>query len=237
MSNNYFAFKKFTVHQEHCALKVCTDACLFGAWVAARSEILQPQNILDIGTGTGLLSLMLAQKTTAMIDAVEIDAHAAKQATANFADATWIERLKVHHTSIQAFEPDHFYDLIISNPPFFENDLKSVSNKRNLALHSAALSLEELLQFATDHLTAKGFFAVLLPFHRTAYFEELAIANFYLYDKLLVRQTPAHPYFRSMLLFGKSQGSTNEDEIIIRNDNQQYSEAFTHLLKDYYLYL
>lgn len=218
-------------------MKVCTDACLFGAWVATQSEILQPQNILDIGTGTGLLSLMLAQITTAMIDAVEIDAHASKQATANFADAPWKERLKVHHTSIQAFEPDHLYDLIISNPPFFENDLKSVNDKRNLALHSAALSLEELLQFATDHLTAKGLFAVLLPFHRSAYFEELAIANFYLHHRLHVRQTPAHPYFRSMLLFGKSQGSINQDEIIIRDDNQQYSEAFTHLLKDYYLYL
>lgn len=241
MPNNYFQFKQFTVQQEHCAMKVCTDACLFGAWVAekVKSENSKVKSVLDIGTGTGLLSLMLAQKTQASIDAVEIDKAAATQAQQNFDASPWKERILVHNNSIQELHQiaNQPYDLIISNPPFFENNLKSDDSKRNLALHSSELSLEELLNAITIHLNRDGLFAVLLPFHRTSYFEKMAGAKYCLHEKVLVKQTAKHNYFRSMLLFGTTQVEAIEKEIIIREEGQQYGNAFIKLLKDYYLYL
>ncbi|MBC7588734.1 MAG: methyltransferase [Chitinophagaceae bacterium] len=227
------------MQQEHCAMKVTTDACLFGAWAASiiNNEKLIITKGLDIGTGTGLLSLMLAQKSSAPIHAVEIDAAAATQATENFASSPWKERLHVHQTSIQQFNhPTNLhFNFIITNPPFFDNDLKSENEKRNLALHSSSLSLKELLQAIKANLTNDGCFAILLPYHRTNYFMELAIENgFYLQEKVLVKQTEKHDYFRSMLLFSYQQTSTIETEIIIKQNNQ-YSPAFIHLLKDYYL--
>ena len=247
MPNNYFQFKKFTVQQEHCAMKVTTDACLFGAWAASiiNNEKLIITKGLDIGIGTGLLSLMLAQKSSAPIHAVEIDEAAATQAKENFALSPWRERLHVHQTSIQQFsnppinqltnKPINAFDFIITNPPFFDNDLKSEDEKRNIALHSSSLNFTALLQAIKANLTNDGCFAILLPYHRTNYFMELAIENgFYLQEKVLVKQTEKHGCFRSMLLFSYQQTSTIETEIIIKQNNQ-YSEAFIHLLKDYYL--
>jgi tRNA1Val (adenine37-N6)-methyltransferase len=224
-------------------MKVCTDACLFGAWAAekVKSEKSKVKTFLDVGAGTGLLSLMLAQKNNdAIISAVEIDEQAAKQAQQNFEASPWKDRLNVYHTSIQLFNQStlQLYDLIISNPPFFEKDLKSNDNKRNLALHSAELSFEELLQVITKHLKEDGVFAVLLPFYRTTYFEKLATVNNYtLHEKVLIKQTPKHDYFRSMLLFSKQAVTYAEKEVLIMNEQGSYTDEFIALLKDYYLYL
>ncbi len=239
MPNNYFQFKEFTVQQEDCAMKVTTDACLFGAWAAMmmNSEQWAINNILDIGTGTGLLSLMLAQKATAQIHAVEIEEAAANQAAGNFSLSPWKDRLHVHPASIQQFSNRSTlqFDFIITNPPFFDNDLKSESPKRNLALHGSSLSLEELLKAIKINLSPNGKLAILLPYHRTDYFIDLA-EEFYLQKKALVKQTEKHPYFRSMLLLSRMQVTTKETEIIIKQ-NSRYSAAFTYLLEDYYLHL
>ncbi len=222
-------------------MKVCTDACLFGAWTAKIIIHKQlPCNlILDIGTGTGLLPLMLMQQSgNSQIDAVEIDTAAAKQAAANFAASLWQERLRVFNTPIQSFTSPGQYHFIITNPPFFQNDLASSDAQRNVALHSHQLSLEELLAAVQKHLTATGHFAILLPYHRTPSFELLAQkAGFYLHIKTKVQQTPVHPPFRSMLLFGKAQKAVESSTIIIKNKEGNYSEEFTALLQAYYLYL
>ena len=139
MANQYFQFKQFTVQQDACAMKVTTDACLFGAWVANRINglDLKGKHFLDIGTGTGLLSLMVAQQTDASIDAVEIETAAANQAQENFEQSPWNNKLFLHNSSIQTFIPQHKYDFIFTNPPFFFNDLKSKNHARNIALHDS----------------------------------------------------------------------------------------------------
>lgn len=237
MSNTYFQFKHFTIHQERCAMKVCTDACLFGAWVGNNVERykLGVERILDIGAGTGLLSLMLAQKTTALIDAIELDEHTAEQAAENFEATAWKERLQVIQGDARLVHLGRKYDLVISNPPFFENDLKTEDSRRNIALHSDSLSLEELLTVIKKNLAENGRFAVLLPYHRKKEFEQLAIAGgFNVAEEVSIKQTPAHPYFRVILLCTTVVATAAHTSIFIR-DSDEYSSAFTNLLKDYYL--
>src|SRR5688572_8352762 len=175
MPNTFFRFRQFVVHQEKATMKVCTDACLFGAWVASRGTALAPRAVLDIGTGTGLLSLMVAQKINAVIHALDVERGAFLQARDNFAASPWTDRLKIFFGPVQTFEPPNsLYDLVISNPPFYHNDLKSPDDGRNIALHGTALSFEELLSGARTFLHEQGFFAVLLPYEKAAGFLELA---------------------------------------------------------------
>lgn len=232
MANHYFRFKQFIIHQEKSAMKVCTDACLFGAWVAAK---VNPVRVLDIGTGTGLLSLMIAQNSDSMIEAVEIDKDASHQAQLNFNLSPWSKRLHVIHSSIQDFEGEN-YDLIVSNPPFFNKDLKSGNAARNLALHGDALTLAELISSVKKMLAKNGVFAVLLPVHRAEHFEQLINQNsLFIHEKLVVKQTPRHQPFRICYLISDYFVDINEIAITIKDENDRYSEKFDELLKDYYL--
>lgn len=220
-------------------MKVCTDACLFGAWVAEKiSGYTSIKNILDIGAGTGLLSLMLAQKTTAAIDAVELNKEAALQAAENFNASPWKERLQVYETSIYDFNPGKKYDCIISNPPFFEDDLRSSNASKNAAKHDTTLMLDELLHQIKRLLKDDGIASVLIPFHRTAYLEKIISDNgFFVHEKLLVKQSVEHNYFRSQLIFSRQLKEPVIKELFIHNAERQYSDEFTTLLKNYYLKL
>ncbi len=239
MANTYFQFKQFTIHQDNCAMKVCTDACLFGAWVAnelAANNHLQ--SCLDIGTGTGLLSLTLAQKTSAFIDAVEIDKAAFEQAKENIYQSPWSDKISIINTDINAFDTNKKYDCIISNPPFFEGDLKSSISNKNAAKHDTTLTLQQLLQVVDKTLQQDGYFAILLPYHRTDFFIEAAAKSaLYLSKKVLIKQTSGHDYFRAILLFERQQKIVSNEEIIIKDETNNYTEAFVGLLKDYYLFL
>jgi tRNA1Val (adenine37-N6)-methyltransferase len=241
MPNHYFQFKEFTVYQDACAMKVCTDSCLFGAWVASVLRQQRPpvQQILDIGTGTGLLALMLAQQVPAAIDAVEIDEAAAQQAAANFSAAPWSSRLKVLHSAIQelAKTTARQYDFIIINPPFFENDLQSGQGNRNLALHSKALKLTELIEAIQQLLKPDGYFAILLPFSRCTYFKtEAEKSGFYPNRELRVKQTTGHDFFRSMLLFSRQTSAIDPEDMAIKQ-GADYTNGFRELLAPYYLML
>ena len=221
-------------------MKVCTDACVFGAHVAAHIDhaAVDARAILDIGTGTGLLSLMLAQKTGATIDAVEIDIAAAKQANENFEASPWKDRLKVFNADVVNFEPGKKYDCIIVNPPFYENDLRSPHEGKNKAMHELTLNLELLLTIIRKHLSTTGFFSVLLPYHRVAAFiESAANHQFYLQELVLLQHTSNHPWFRGILYFAGKQATTIKKEMAIKNTAGIYTSAFSNLLKDYYLYL
>ena len=238
MPNNYFQFKQFTVFQDKCAMKVCTDACLFGAMVPPAPPKGE-YSVFDIGTGTGLLSLMFAQKNpAAIIDAVEIDEDASEQAKDNFVTSPWPERLNIFHADILNFDPQKKYDCIISNPPFFEDDLKSTDENKNNAKHDTSLSLIQLLQIVESHLNRDGIFAVLLPYHRVNYFiEEASKFDLYLNQQILIRQTPKHDYFRGILFFSTVKTQLQNTEIIIKDNEGKYTDAFVAALKDYYLYL
>ncbi|MBS1511575.1 MAG: methyltransferase [Bacteroidetes bacterium] len=238
MPNPYFRFKQFTIHQDQCAMKVCTDACLFGAQVAAWIKEMPAKTILDIGTGTGLLSLMLAQQTNAAIDAVELDTAAYAQARENVTQSPFKEKITIIHADINQLDKEKLYDGIIANPPFYEADLRSDDAGKNAAKHDTALTYDQLLAAISDHLVPGGWFAVLLPYHRSNYFEQLALKkNFHCNKKLVVQQTVTHDYFRSILLFSCSNIATAQSSLYIRNGANQYSEEFVSLLKPYYLTL
>lgn len=220
-------------------MKVCTDSCLFGAWIARLIETgrIRAETVLDIGSGTGLLSLMLAQKSGAAITSVEIDENSWQQSKENFEQSPWSSQLKAIHADIKIFDPQHSFDLIISNPPFFENDLISGNENKNIAKHHAALTLQELASWSANHLRKEGNFIVLLPFHRAGYFKKIASENnFFLKEELLVKQTPRHSFFRTILWFGKEpQEMEASHEITIMKQSGDYTPEFRDLVIDYYL--
>ena len=234
MSNSWFRFKQFTIQQHSTSMKVCTDSCLLGAWTAMR--IKNVNHILDIGTGTGLLALMLAQKTGARIDAIESDPEAVQQAKQNITDAPWTDRIRILEADVRTHRFETVYDFIITNPPFFESDLRSPEKKKNMAKHDESLTLEQLIGSIRSCLDPKGSFSILLPFHRTDFFERLAVANgFFLMEKLTVRQTTHHAPFRSIGLYGTTEpGKLLQSEMPIKDESGKYSAAFRELMNEYY---
>jgi len=279
MANTYFQFKQFTVHQEHTAMKVCTDACLFGAWLAADEAILNARKILDIGTGTGLLSLMVAQAkfsdpenssflnissaknsfkkiASEKIIAVEIETEAAKEAIKNIEASPWKENIIVEHTPIQNFSNILFeinspekseqndelkFDCIISNPPFFEGDLQSPNANKNLASHSTALPWQDLLIHVDRLLKAEGFFYVLIPALRAYTMQKLATEKgIELVEEVVVFNAAKQKPFRVLQKFQKTNDSVKEikrSNFIIKDAENNYTEAFVKLIKPYYLHL
>jgi len=222
------------VWQDQCAMKVCTDACILGA----SADVASSQRILDIGAGTGLLSLMLAQRSPASIDAVEMDEKAYRQTCQNVARSPFSDRIRVHHGRIQDFtnpEPGP-YDLIISNPPFFENHLRSPDRSRNDALHTTTLSLGELLDAIARLLHPTGKCSILLPVYESRLLEEAAnIRGLFTMHRLKVRHSPTHPLFRIVTTIARSPAPIREEELSIYEGGQVYSESFRTLLRDYYL--
>jgi len=218
-------------------MKVCTDACILGAWFA--EKIPSYSMVLDVGSGTGLLMLMLAQKNKAKISGIEIDLPAYKQLKENIEQSKWHERLKAFPGDVRTHSFTEKFDFIIANPPFFENDLFSPVDEKNIAKHSKELSLEELIKVIDINLDASGSFGILSPYPRAAYFEELALQHhFFLKEKLSVRQTPSHHFFRSIMHFSRNKENMPDAfELCIHNEQGKYSNEFVELMKDYYLYL
>jgi tRNA1Val (adenine37-N6)-methyltransferase len=240
MPNSYFQFKQFTIYQHKSAMKVTTDACLFGSWIA--EELKQRENriqILDIGTGTGLLSLMVAQKNHVLIDAVEINVDAAEQAMENIRSSPWEESIHVINKNILDIKTPKTYDVIISNPPFYENELSSPNKEKNKAHHSTELNLRQLFEIINKQLNDRGEFFLLLPYKRNIEIDALINEfNFHVSKKIILSPSSIHSPFRIMIRAGKIYRSeTQVFELAVKNEDQQYSAAFISLLKDYYLHL
>jgi len=242
MANSYFKFKQFTIHQDRCAMKVTTDSCLFGAWVAKQlsDEHHRTTTMLDVGTGTGVLSLMAAQKNPQLIiDAIEIDDSAFAQATQNIFETKFKNEIRVYHDNVLQEKSGKKYDIIVSNPPFYEKELKSLNNEKNLAHHDEGLLLEDLLPIIKVRLNDNGVFYLLLPHKRKNEIESLFRKNNLHCSKIIsVSQSTKHEYFR-ILIEGKLHGqhSQVENELSICDESGNYTSEFIALLGDYYLNL
>jgi tRNA1Val (adenine37-N6)-methyltransferase len=223
-------------------MKVTTDGCLFGAWVAKQlsEEHFGAGAMLDIGTGTGVLTLMIAQKNPQLvIDAIEIDDSAFVQASENISKAGFKNEIRICRGDIRHETFGKEYEVIISNPPFYENEIKSASNQRNFAHHDEGLLLQDLLPIIKERLSKNGVFYLLLPYKRKNEIDSL-FRKYQLYSskKISVRQSTRHDYFR-VLIEGKldEQSSPIEYDLSICDDAGNYTLEFVTLLKDYYLYL
>jgi tRNA1Val (adenine37-N6)-methyltransferase len=240
MPNDYFQFKQFRIEQGNCAMKVSTDACLLGAAV----DLTGASRVLDIGTGTGLLALMAAQRhPTAHIEAVEIDAAAAAQAAANVAASPWDNRIRVWALSLSQYAQTNpaAFSHIVCNPPFFGSSWPSADAARRTARHvsEASLSFEELTDFATRRLLPQGTLTLLLPPPEMAQFERLAQnQGLQLASRLVVRHRPGGRATRHICLFSAGSESATEHELMIHaGAGPEYSLQFQALLAEFYLAL
>jgi len=238
-------------------MKVCTDACLFGAWVSGHTLVQNANNILDIGTGTGLLSLMIAQVTEnskASITAIEIESQAAAEANLNFNISKWSNRLNLVNDSIQNFTTSYIaaidhkkeFDIIISNPPFYEDDLKSPDPNKNKAAHSTELPWPVLIENVHHLLAEQGHFFVLTPTLRAYTMQKLCEQNgLQLIEEVLVHNTSKNLPIRAMQKYDKPKLDSNNasplvakrSKITIKDADHNYTEFFHALLREYYLHL
>ncbi len=236
MSNSYFQFKQFRVEQGRAAMKVCTDACVLGAYAGADGV----PRILDVGTGTGLLALMAAQRNAeAQIDAVEVDDEAYGQAVDNVRASPWADRIRVVQSRIQNYDPGYLYDLVISNPPFYENHLKRPGAAQNVALHGEALSLPELAAAVHRLLLPTGRLVVLLPPYQAGRLAELLFPlGLFPVDHLHLHDRPGAPPIRRITTYATTLAALcRETDLFIRDEKGTYTDEFVRLLKPYYLYL
>lgn len=236
MTEQAFHFKQFTVNQKRSAMKIGTDGILLGAWT---SILHNPVNILDIGAGTGLLSLMLAQRSNAAaIDAIEIDDDAYEECVENFERSPWRDRLFCYHASFLEFvaEIDDQFDLIVSNPPFFDNALKSGDAQRDLARYSDALPFEHLLYGVSKLLSEVGQFSVIIPYPDEKRFIAMA-ESVSLFPNTILRTkgTVKSDFKRSLMSFSFDKKNTHISELIIERERHVYTEKYQALTSEFYL--
>ncbi|WP_082429392.1 tRNA1(Val) (adenine(37)-N6)-methyltransferase [Pseudanabaena sp. 'Roaring Creek'] len=239
IQNSSFRFKKFTVNQDRCTMKVGTDGILLGA----SASLPEPAQILDIGTGTGLLALMLAQRSPSAntsIDAVEIDTESYHQAKENIQQSPWGDRINIYRARIQDFAiacPQQ-YDLIISNPPFFINSYKSPQASRNLARHSDSLPQTDILQIARQLLKPHGHLAIIYPTDLAKKFLDHA-RDFDLFcdRQVYIKPMPQSAIERILLELSPTKYPVRETFLTIEEEKHVYTPDYLRLVKDFYLYL
>ena len=239
MANPYFQFKQFTVWHDLCAMKVGTDGVLLGAWASVEGR----RRILDVGTGTGLIALMAAQRNgETLIDAVEIDADAARQAEANFAASPWADRLHVILSDFSRFDSGQRYDLIVSNPPYFESSLTSPGRQRTLARHTASLPFEALIASARSLLAEGGLLALVYPADADERIRSLAIeAGLRPRRRLAVRGTPDAPVKRVLAEYELRQVASpmpeheERAELTVELARHEYTLEYIALTRAFYL--
>lgn len=231
-----FKFKKFTVNQDRCAMKIGTDGVLLGTWTSVKQN---PYNVLDIGAGTGILCLIMAQRSNAQqIEAIEIEDNAFEQCSENFENSPWNERLFCYHASLLEFveEVEDTFDLIICNPPFYSEDYKTEDKTRDLARFNDAMPFRHII-YAVAHLLAQdGIFSTVIPKKEESSFIELA-SSIGLYPRriLHVKGHPEAEIKRSLIEFSYHETAVKTSELIIETSRHNYTQDYIDLTKDFYL--
>lgn len=237
MSNPSFIFKQFTVFQHKGAHKVGTDAVLIGSW----AQVDKAKKILDIGTGTGIIALMMAQKSAAQVDAIDIEQSSCEQAQENVSHSRWHERIRVFHTSLQDFVKGHTgkYDVIITNPPYFVDSFKAPDEERSHARHNDTLPFSELIQGARQLLSPDGKFYIILPTREAQDFKNLAEKKgLYLVRRLRVKTKLVNDTEkRHLMQFSfQSQALTDQTLSIEKEGHHDYTDEYKLLTGDFYLH-
>lgn len=234
MSNSYFQFKQFTVWHDKCAMKVGTDGVLLGAWTSVQHS----RRILDIGTGTGLVALMLAQRSQSAITALEIDSQAAVQATENVGRSPWRDRVEVVVADFKQYRPDTQFDVIVSNPPYFVDSMKCPDNQRSIARHNNELTYDDLLCGVSVLLSPDGAFTLVIPTDAADRVKDIA-QTYCLYpaQQLDVITKPGGTPKRTLITFTFTQQECRTEELLTEVARHQYSDAYAALTKEYYMKL
>ena len=232
-----FRFKQFSVTNERSAMKVNTDGVLLGAAMTIRPS---DRRMLDIGTGTGTIALMAAQRSsgTAQIDAIDIDEPSATEAAANFAASPWAHALNIHHTSLDEFQAETEYDLIFSNPPYFEDSLTAPDQRKSAARHTSdGLSYRDIFEFAVKHLSAEGRVSFVLPADQEANLCRYGrMCGFYLFRILRIRTVPRKAPTRIIAEFSRLRTDSPEDTVLTIQNDGQYTQEYLSITKDFYLF-
>lgn len=231
VSGSGFQFRKFLIRQDRCAMKVGTDGVLLGAWANGGDRIL------DIGTGTGLIAMMMAQRFVgAKVDAVEIDLAAARQAMENVEASPFADRITIHETAIQHFSSLHQYDSIVSNPPFFQQSLKAPDTQRTLARHTDSLSFRDLVKSVVRLLAPTGEYSAVIPFNmRQSLIDETAIQGLFLSRSFAVKTVPHKAAKRYLLAFRKERPESIEEQEVTMMQSGERSQWYQEQTKDFYL--
>lgn len=236
MANDFFRFKKFTVWHNLCAMKVGTDGVLLGAMASAENNT----RILDIGTGSGLVALMLAQRfPKAHIDAIDIDEGAVKQATENVCKSIFADRIDVTLKDFRYIKHNLMkYDLIVSNPPFYDEDTSCPNKQRNTARHTTSLPFADLIKNASALLSENGVFTVVIPTQSTpSFIQECSSCGLFLTERTDIKTTSRKEARRSVLAFSSYRKEEKISTLMLRNEEGEWSEEYKFLTKDFYLNL
>lgn len=232
--NNYFQFKQFKIHQEKAAMKVNTDGVLLGAWATTENA----ETILDVGTGTGVIALMMAQRCSAKITAIEIEENAAHEAIQNIQISSWQDRITVQHISFQQFATtnQNVFDLIISNPPFFSNGVKSKSHSKSIARHNHLLPFNQLIEGCVQLLKSSGKFALILPIEETQQFILQAETEGLFVERITgVKPKRLKNINRYLIEFTKTKSAVKEEVLSIYIDSgTDYTDQYKELTRDFY---
>ena len=233
MTNSYFKFKQFTINHASGVMKVGTDGVLLGAYVDAKNY----SNILDIGSGTGLVALMLAQKSNALITTIDINPLAFANASQNISNSPWCSRINVKNIPLQKFVPTEKFDLIVSNPPFFDTDVRAPNQERAIARHNLELKHEDVLDFSNRFLLNDGHLILIYPADIADEFVVKALNyGLFLQDVMNIKGHVKSKVVRKIVKFGRTKGLNTESTICIEKENRHdYTDEYKQLTKDYYL--
>lgn len=233
--NNHFQFKQFLIKQEKSAMRVGTDGVLLGTW----ANVSNAKNILDIGTGTGLIALMIAQRSDAQITGVEIEFNAAEEARENVQNSPWKEQITIINQDFQEYsnQTKKQFDVIVTNPPFFSNAIKNQHTQKSIARHNHSLPFTDLIKGVSKLLTSEGKFSLILPVNEAVYFTNLARNSGLFLSKLLeIKPSPRKEPNRHLMEFAKEKLDTSIETLSIHEeDGKSYTEAYKKLTTDFYL--